>query len=161
MEVKLEVYNVCGHEWVQRAAGIIPDGESIINLTARPFNKNCADVEGKNASFRFVASFAGDTFASDTYTGPFIDYGIRTRQEYGVNTTTTPYEVKGDVSPGRGILQAWQETDELYAFTYTAQLKNLGSGSGNSPWVELLVKSPVDPGRPWAKSSSTIPIRAI
>ncbi len=88
----------------------------------------CEDLQGKNASYRFVASFAGDTFPSDTYAGPLIDYFMRVRQENGANTTMMPEEVRGDVSPRRGILQAWQESDKLYAFTYTAQLKNLSSG---------------------------------
>jgi hypothetical protein len=144
MEVTLEVYNVCSHEWAQIAAGKIPAGQSIINLTARPFNKMCEDLDGKNASYRFVASFAGDTFSSDTYTGPFIDYFMPVRQENGANTTVMPEEVRGDVSPRRGILQAWKESDKLYSFTYTAQLKNLSSE--NLPWVELLVKAP---GRSW------------
>ena len=37
-------------------------------------------------------------------------------------------------------MQAWQEGDKLYAFTYSAKLKNLSSE--DAPWVELLVKAP-------------------
>jgi hypothetical protein len=274
-DVKLEVYSPCSHEWVQRTTAKAAAGPSTINLTATPFRSRCADAEGENASYRFVASFDGESLKSDEYIGPFINrsdegakppkalksnvsaslsgiagiveptlnlkydpivdipsvpdgtalqhfnatvifpytngtlrlnvsgtnmqfeerlkpvnvygnrsiferdvqfnsshagktyeisviyinpalpggehsfipYSMRVRQESN-NATSNPSlsapEVIGTVSPRRGVLQAWQESDKLYAFTYTAQLKNLSSGS--APWVELLVKAQ---GRSW------------
>ena len=49
-------------------------------------------------------------------------------------------EINGSVSSERGILQAWQEKDKLYSFTYTAQMGNLTMEE--MPWVELSVKAP-------------------
>ena len=48
--------------------------------------------------------------------------------------------VVGNVSPRRGILQAWQDPNEFYAFVYTAQFNNLSSDE--RPWIELSVKAP-------------------
>ena len=75
MKVALEVYNPCSREWIERASGTATSGESIVNLTARPFKYKCADAEGKQASYRFVAGFAGARFESEVYSGPFISGG--------------------------------------------------------------------------------------
>jgi len=75
MGVKLEIYNPCSHEWIQRATGKIPARQSRVNLTAEPFKNNCVDAEGKSASYRFVASFADETIESNAYSGPFITGG--------------------------------------------------------------------------------------
>ena len=266
MKMALEVYNPCSLEWVERAFGMASTGESRINLTTKPFEYKCAEAEGKNASYRIVARFEGETFKSDVYSGPFIsgvEAGKRVPNSNGLATsivleptlnlrfdpivfipsvpngktlqhfnatvifpdtngtlrlnvsgknmqfheTLQPvsiyenksvfkkdvqfnsthagntYEISvryinsrlpggeyrftddymrvvqensssipsklhpdviGNVSPRRGILQAWQEADKLYAFTYTAQFINLSSEE--RPWVELSVKAP---GRSW------------
>jgi hypothetical protein len=75
MKVTLEVYNPCRWEWVERAYGTALPGESLVNLTAQPFKYKCADAEGKEASYRFVASFAGERFESNIYSGPMIGGG--------------------------------------------------------------------------------------
>lgn len=73
--VKLEVYNPCTHTWVQRGLKKIIEGESVLNMTAQPLRSKCVDSEGKEASFRFAASFAGKTSESDVYFGPTINGG--------------------------------------------------------------------------------------
>jgi len=75
MKVALEVYNPCSKEWVERASGTASLGNNLVNLTARPFKYKCADAEGKQASYRFVAGFAGARFESEVYSGPFISGG--------------------------------------------------------------------------------------
>jgi hypothetical protein len=75
MKVALEVYNPCSREWVERTFGTATSGESIVNLTARPFKYKCAEAEGKQASYRFVAGFAGARFESEVYSGPLISGG--------------------------------------------------------------------------------------
>jgi len=75
MKVALEVYNPCSKEWVERASGTASTGNSLVNLTARPFKYKCAEAEGKEASYRFVAGFAGARFESEVYTGPLISGG--------------------------------------------------------------------------------------
>jgi hypothetical protein len=75
MKVALEVYNPCSREWLERAYGQALPGERLVNLTAKPFKYKCADAEGKNASYRFVASFAEERIESDVYAGPFISGG--------------------------------------------------------------------------------------
>jgi hypothetical protein len=265
MKVALEVYNPCSREWVERASGTASLGSSLVNLSAKPFKYKCAEAEGKNASYRFVARFGGEIFKSDVYSGPFI--GVKTgdggpnsngsatpivleptlnlrfdpivfipsvpngkalqhfnatvifpdtngtlrlnvsgknmqfhetlqpvsisgnksvfRKDVQFNSThagktyeisvlyinprlpggeyrfTDDYmrvmqensssipsklhpDVIGNVSPKRGVLQAWQEADKLYAFTYTAHFDNLSIEE--RPWVELSVKAP---GRSW------------
>jgi hypothetical protein len=266
MKVALEVYNPCSREWVERASRTAMSGESFVNFSAQPFKYKCAEAEGKNASYRFVARFGEETFKSDVYSGPFIR-GVKTDEaESKSNGFGTPivleptlnlrfdpivfippmpngkalqhfnatvifpdangtlmlnvsgknmqfhetlpplsingnksvfkkdvqfdsthagntYEISvqyinsrlpggeyrftddymrvmqenasgvqpkfnpdviGNVSPRRGILQAWQEADKLYAFTYTAHFDNLSIEE--KPWVELSVKAP---GRAW------------
>jgi len=75
MKVALEVYNPCSREWVERASGTATSGESFVNLTARPFKYKCAEAEGKQASYRFVARFAGARFEPEVYSGPIISGG--------------------------------------------------------------------------------------
>jgi len=75
MKVALEVYNPCSKEWVERAFGTALPGETVVNLTARPFKYKCAEAEGKQVSYRFVAGFAGARFESEVYSGPFISGG--------------------------------------------------------------------------------------
>jgi hypothetical protein len=72
---KLEVYNPCGHSWVQRATGKIIAGDSVLNMTAQPFKSRCINAEGSEASFRFAASFADETSESDVFSGPTISGG--------------------------------------------------------------------------------------
>ncbi len=79
MKVALEVYNPCSKEWVERASGTSSAGESLVNLTAQPFRYKCAEAEGKNASYRFVARFGGEIFKSDVYSGPFIS-GVKAEE---------------------------------------------------------------------------------
>jgi hypothetical protein len=54
--------------------------------------------------------------------------------------------VIGNVSPATGFIQAWDEKDALYAFTYTVWLKNWSSAQ--PPWIELYVR-PQEPDQPW------------
>ncbi|MCX6673571.1 MAG: hypothetical protein NTY37_07315 [Methanothrix sp.] len=152
-KVALEVYNPCDIdiEWVERASGTAAPGESRVNLTAKPFKYKCAEAEGKNARYHFVARFEGKTFKSDEYYGPFIS-GVKTGESgpnsNGINGSSTTskshLDVIGNVSPRRGVLQAWQDPNELYAFVYTAHFNNLSLEE--RPWVELSVKAP---GRSW------------
>jgi len=152
-KVALEVYNPCDIdiEWVERDSGTAAPGESLVNLTAKPFKYKCAEAEGKNASYHFVARFEGKTFKSDEYYGPFIS-GVKAGESgpnsNGINgsstTSKSPPDVIGNVSPRRGVLQAWQDPNEFYAFTYTAHFNNLSLEE--RPWVELSVKAP---GRSW------------
>jgi hypothetical protein len=71
----------------------------------------------------------------------FTDEYMQVMQENdsGIASKLQP-DVIGNVSPRIGVLQAWQEADKLYAFTYTAQFTNLSSEE--RPWVELSVKAP-------------------
>lgn len=73
--VKLEVYNPCTHTWVQRATSRVSAGESVLDMKALPLKSKCADLEGIASSFRFVASFAGQTSESEVYSGPTISGG--------------------------------------------------------------------------------------
>ncbi len=75
MRVALEVYNPCRWEWVERACGTALPGDSLINLTTQPFRYKCAEAEGDEASYRFVASFAGERIESNIYSGPQISGG--------------------------------------------------------------------------------------
>jgi hypothetical protein len=75
MKVALEVYNSCSREWLERASGLALPGERLVNLTSKPFKYKCAEAEGKNASYRFVARFAEERIESDVYPGPFISGG--------------------------------------------------------------------------------------
>lgn len=75
MKVALEVYNSCSREWLERSSATTSPGERLVNLTAKPFKYKCAEAEGKNASYRFVARFAEERIESDVYTGPFISGG--------------------------------------------------------------------------------------
>lgn len=73
--VKLEVYNPCTHTWVQRATGRVSAGDSVLDMKAQPFKVKCADAEGNAASFRYSASYSGQTSESDVYSGPTISGG--------------------------------------------------------------------------------------
>jgi len=73
--IKLEVYNPCTHTWVQRATSRVNVGDSVLEMKAQPLKSKCADLEGKAASFRYSASFAGQTSESDVYSGPTISGG--------------------------------------------------------------------------------------
>ena len=73
--VKLEVYNPCTHTWVQRATGKVSAGDSVLDMKAQPLKSKCADAEGNAASFRYSASYAGQTSESDVYSGPTISGG--------------------------------------------------------------------------------------
>jgi len=74
-KVALEIYNPCGREWEEKTSGIASPGQSLVNLTAEPFKHKCVEVEGKNASYRFIASFAEEEFKSDVNLGPMISGG--------------------------------------------------------------------------------------
>ena len=73
--VKLEVYNPCSHTWAERASGKFSAGETLLNMTAKPFKSRCADSEGDEAIYRFVASFEGNAFESEVHYGPTISGG--------------------------------------------------------------------------------------
>ncbi|OPY53372.1 MAG: hypothetical protein A4E49_01480 [Methanosaeta sp. PtaU1.Bin112] len=73
--VKLEVYNPCTHTWVQRATRKVSAGDSVLDMKAQPLKSKCADLEGNAASFRYSASFAGQTSESEVYSGPTISGG--------------------------------------------------------------------------------------
>jgi hypothetical protein len=73
--VKLEVYNPCTHTWVQRATGRVSAGERGLDMKAQPLKSKCADLEGNAASFRYSASFSGQTSESEVYSGPTISGG--------------------------------------------------------------------------------------
>ena len=75
MKVALEVYNSCSREWLERATGTALPGDSRVNLTARPFRYRCAEAEGKEAIYRFVARFAEERIESNVYSGPMISGG--------------------------------------------------------------------------------------
>ena len=75
MNVALEVYNPCSREWTQRASGTSLAGESRVNLTAKPFRYKCAEAEGNEASYRFVARMGTERFESNVYSGPMIGGG--------------------------------------------------------------------------------------
>ncbi len=168
-EVKLEVFDPCSHEWVQRTSGKAMAGQNTFNLTAKPPEKRCADAEGANASYRFIADFDGESTKSDVYSGPFInvsgqEIGAAT-EESGDSSSSSRYEngtglsdngatngtrgsisVRGNVSPSIGFIQEWDEKDSLYELTYTLQLEK--RTSQEMPWVQLVVK-PYGPGSSW------------
>lgn len=73
--VKLEVFNPCTHTWVQRATGRVNAGESVLDMRAQPLRAKCADLGGKAASFRYTASYAGQTSESEVNFGPTINGG--------------------------------------------------------------------------------------
>ena len=73
--VKLQVYNPCSHTWAERASGKAIAGETLLNMTAKPFKSKCADSEGDVAIYRFVASFEDNAFESDVHYGPSISGG--------------------------------------------------------------------------------------
>jgi hypothetical protein len=75
MKVTLEVYNSCSLEWLERASGTASPGERLVNLTAKPFKYKCAEAEGKEAIYRFVARFAEERIESNVYSGPMISGG--------------------------------------------------------------------------------------
>jgi hypothetical protein len=133
----LQIYNPCNSEWTD-AGGIqkINAGKSNITWTIQPFAYDCDELN--SGKYRFRANFEGRDFsATRAYEGPEI---INDAVQLSSLPKPPVSDVIGTVSPNRGVLQAWQESDTLYAFTYSAQLKNLSSG--NAPWVELLVKAP-------------------
>ena len=157
MKVALEVYNPCSKEWVERASGTATSGDFIVNLTTRPFKYKCAEAEGKNASYRFVARFGGETFKSDVYSGPFISGGSAPISPPGPSGTGTGAQINrifndssitviGNVTPEVGVIQAWDEKDPLHALTYSLQLKNWSSQQ--APWIELSVR-PFGSDQPW------------
>jgi hypothetical protein len=115
--------------------GIKASGNRSIYLWDVPFNSTHA---GKTYRISLVYNHSG--LPGGEYR--FTDYYMRVRQEGG-HVTALPVVV-GNVSPSRGVVQAWQESDKLYSFTYTVKLENLSSGE--TPWVELLVKAP---GQSW------------
>ena len=139
-ELVLEVYDLCRHEWVTRARVKAPSGSGIINMTTTPLDEKCPDAEGKVAQYRLAASFMGQSIESDVYYGPSINGSSTSNNTASNGPKSLVPNVIGTVNPRRGVLQAWQESDALYTFTYSAQLKNLSSG--DAPWVELLVKAP-------------------
>ena len=133
----LQIFNPCSSEWAD-AGGVqkIKAGKSNIIWTIQPFAYDCNELN--SGKYRFRANFQGRDFsATRAYEGPEI-----VNDAVQLSSLPKPLvpEVTGTVSPNRGILQAWQESDTLYAFTYSAQLKNLSPG--DAPWVELLVKAP-------------------
>ncbi len=73
--VKLEVFNPCTHTWVQRATGRVNAGDNVLEMRAQPLRAKCADLEGDAASYRYSASYAGQTSESDVYSGPTISGG--------------------------------------------------------------------------------------
>jgi len=73
--VKLEVYDPCRRAWIPRASAKAVPGERVLNMSAVPFKNRCADAEGKEASFYFIASFADKTYESEVYPGPTINGG--------------------------------------------------------------------------------------
>jgi hypothetical protein len=151
--VALEVYNPCSHTWVQRASGMVSSGEREFNKTAQPFRSKCTDSEGKQASFRFKATFSGKAFESDVYWGPMI-IGEENKPKPGTTEAGTGEQKKeqktnvfndstvtviGNVTPAIGVIQAWDEKDPLHALTYTLELRNWTSSQ--VPWVELSVRA--------------------
>jgi hypothetical protein len=150
MKVALEVYNSCSKEWVRRASGKASVGRSTVNLTAMPFKSRCADANGLNASYRFVASFEGEAFKSDAYSGPLISgdkaqinpqgsSGSMKGEQNGRIFNDSSVTVIGNVTPAIGVIQAWDERDPLHALTYTLLLKNWSSEQ--VPWIELSVRA--------------------
>ena len=73
--VNLEVYNPCSHAWVERGSAKVSAGETLINISAQPFRRECSDADGEEASYRFTAAFADKTFESEVYSGPMISGG--------------------------------------------------------------------------------------
>jgi hypothetical protein len=133
----LQIFNPCSSEWAD-AGGVqkIKAGKSNIIWTIQPFAYDCNELN--SGKYRFRANFLGRDFSSTrAYEGPeIINDAVR------LSSLSKPLvpDVTGTVSPKRGVLQGWQESDKLYAFTYSAQLKNLSPE--DAPWVELLVKAP-------------------
>lgn len=74
-DISLEVYDPCAHEWVKRGTESWEAGTGRLNWTVKPFRNRCSDIEGKTASYRLVANFAGVEYESDIYSGPFINGG--------------------------------------------------------------------------------------
>lgn len=133
----LQIFNPCSSEWAD-AGGVqkIKAGKSNITWTIQPFAYDCNELN--SGKYRFRANFQGRDFsATRAYEGPEI---INDAVQISSLPKTLVPDVTGTVSPKRGVLQGWQESDKLYAFTYSAQLKNLSPG--DAPWVELLVKAP-------------------
>jgi hypothetical protein len=133
----LQIYNPCSSEWADAGdSRKIKTGASNITWTIQPFAYECDELD--SGKYRFRANFQGRDFsATRAYEGPEI---INDAVQLSSLPKPLVPDVTGMVSPNRGVLQAWQESDTLYAFTYSAQLKNLSSG--DAPWVELLVKAP-------------------
>ena len=133
----LQIYNPCSSEWTDAGdSREIKTGASNITWTIQPFAYDCNELN--SGKYRFRANFQGRDFsATRAYEGPEI---INDAVQLSSQPKPLVPDVTGTVSPNRGVLQAWQESDTLYVFTYSAQLKNLSSG--DAPWVELLVKAP-------------------
>lgn len=145
-----------------KATVIYPDGEGKLKLNISGENMQFEDTlsAASSSEGRFVfeenvpfnSTHAGNRYRiSVSFLHPdlpggsyrFTDYFMRVRQEKEIQSGQEPEiipEINGSVSPERGILQAWQEKDKLYSFTYTAQMENLTMKE--MPWVELSVKAP-------------------
>jgi len=142
-----------------KATVIYPDGEGELKLNISGENRQFEETleAASSSKDRFVyeknvpfnSTHAGNIYKiSVSFLHPdlpggayrFTDYFMRVRQDVGGKTEEAIPEIKGSVSPERGVLQAWEEENKLYSFTYTAQIENLTSGE--MPWVELSVKAP-------------------
>ncbi|MDF0589687.1 hypothetical protein [Candidatus Methanocrinis natronophilus] len=76
--------------------------------------------QGGNASYKFVSQAA----SSQAYEGPTVE----------------PLNVSGSVEPYLGVVQGSQRDNDLYSFTYTARITDIGEHA--VPWVELMVRPP-------------------
>jgi len=123
----------------------VPRGEAEL-LTSNPYS-SIWDSQGKVNYDSFNHSLTWPDIKLDGSRGGMARYkficGASESQVYQGPQIKVP-EVLGSVSPSRGVVQAWQESDSLYSFNYTVQLRNWSSEE--APWIELLVRAP---DRPW------------
>lgn len=106
------------------------DSQGKVNYDNSNHNLTWPDVKldgskGGMASYKFICGAS----ESQVYLGPQIKVP----------------EVVGSVNPSKGVVQAWQESDKLYSFNYTVQLRDWSSE--DAPWIELLVRAPDSPWR--------------
>lgn len=131
-----------GQDLVDRMIGI----DSYLYQAAVPFEEKHI---GNNytISLAFNHSALGSDFRfADRYMRVLKKASFASEKEEVINFTTKyPWvTIVGNVTPSVGIIQAWDEKNKLYSFTYTTEIRNLSSRE--MPWVELSVKAP---DRPW------------